>query len=434
MKRNYFFRLFPFLLFLLMTIRLAGQGAPNYDGGLMVKLNPDGSKYFRVLTWHQMWATFSNPGSEGLEADFMLRRSRVLMYAQLNSRFLILTHFGLNSLSAGTMGALSPSPDVAGESIPGRGYNGQLFIHDAWLEYTVVPEKLYFGGGLNYWNGVSRLSNASTLNMLTLDAPIFNWASIGTTGQFGRHIGFYAKGNLDKLDYRLAVNNALKRPTLAQNPLVTPLTSTYYNFDKPGGGLMVQGYVNYQFLDKESNKLPFMVGTYLGSKKLLNVGAGFSNHFKGVSTLESNGDTTVHNARTLAVDVMVESPLGFHNSAITFYGVWYRHDWGENLTGGVGGVGTGNILYGQLGILTPDFSGKVRVQPYFAYAWKPLQAYSEFMHPAATDLNAGANFFLEGHHAKITVEYRRQTPAGGTGSTPPPGSKGSIIFQAMVYL
>jgi hypothetical protein len=40
----------------------------------------------------------------------------------------------------------------------------------------VLPENsLNYGGGLHYYMGLSRATMASTLNFLTIDAPIFNW-------------------------------------------------------------------------------------------------------------------------------------------------------------------------------------------------------------------------------------------------------------------
>ena len=54
-------------------------------------------------------------------------------------------------------------------------YVKQIYMHDVWTEFMLVPKKLYIGTGLHYWNGVSRMANASTLNFMTLDAPIFNW-------------------------------------------------------------------------------------------------------------------------------------------------------------------------------------------------------------------------------------------------------------------
>jgi hypothetical protein len=44
------------------------------------------------------------------------------------------------------------------------------------------------------------------------------------------------------------------------------------------------GYVEYQFFDKEANFLPYKVGTYLGTKKMFNIGAGFYTAPKGTQT------------------------------------------------------------------------------------------------------------------------------------------------------
>ena len=140
------------------------QGAPDYTGGMKVKLNEEGTKYFRIISWAQFWAEHNSDrpldanGNEQSDLDFSIRRARVLMYAQLNKKFLILTHFGLNSLNGDN---LSPT---------GKGDSSQLFFHDVWGEYTVYKDYISIGGGLHYWNGISRANNQSTLNMLTLDA------------------------------------------------------------------------------------------------------------------------------------------------------------------------------------------------------------------------------------------------------------------------
>ena len=78
---------------------------------LKVNLNKDGSKYVRFILWNQIWATTNNLNTaedsdwEVNQVNFSLRRSRMLAYAQISDRFLILTHFGLNNLSAGNMDA-----------------------------------------------------------------------------------------------------------------------------------------------------------------------------------------------------------------------------------------------------------------------------------------------------------------------------------------
>src|SRR5690606_14388281 len=117
--------------------------------------------------------------------DIGLRRSRVIAYTQISDRFLLLTHFGINNQSFATGGASGTS----GTGGYGAGKKPGIFMHDVYAEYAVIPVfnkiknkknkfSLYFGAGLQPWNGVSRLTSSSTLNMMTLDAPIFNWSLI----------------------------------------------------------------------------------------------------------------------------------------------------------------------------------------------------------------------------------------------------------------
>ena len=46
-------------------------------------------------------------------------------------------------------------------------------------------------------------------------------------------------------------------------------------YNPQGPNHVCQGYFSYEFLDQESNVLPFNVGTYLGTKRVFNIGTGF---------------------------------------------------------------------------------------------------------------------------------------------------------------
>jgi hypothetical protein len=214
--------LIPFLM--LLSLRINAQEVPVEDHTykpLTLKLNENGSKYVRFIMWHQFWATATqnNPGtrdvngnvidgtngSSAWSSDIALRRSRFLAYAQVSPRVMILTHWGINNQSF-INGATAPNGPNPTTTPSNQGKKPQLFLHDAWTEFRIIPQKLYIGVGLHYWNGVSRLSSHSTLNFMTLDAPIFNWHNIEATDQFARQFGIYAKGQLGKLDYRIALN------------------------------------------------------------------------------------------------------------------------------------------------------------------------------------------------------------------------------------
>ncbi|GAB4419691.1 MAG: hypothetical protein OHK0039_32380 [Bacteroidia bacterium] len=445
------YRRYTLLLCLaLLSITAWGQGSSGYGTGLKISLNEDGSKYVRFITWHQFWITTSQIGGTNapdMQLNYALRRSRFLAYAQINKRFLILTHFGLNTLTQAEMGALSPSNPGDPNPVGGRGFNGDFFMHDAWTEYTVVPGKLYIGGGLHYWNGVSRLTSQSTLNFMTLDAPLTNWFSLGTSDQFARHLGVYAKGQLGRLDYRFALNEGATRPLFRGSPDAEHDYTLYGNPERPGGGMITQGYVNWMFWDKESNLLPFYVGTYLGTKKVFNIGAGFYNHADATATYRNDTVdvvTSINNATSFGVDAFLDLPLGEKgaNGAITAYAVYYNHNWGDNYSGGLRFAGTGSAFYGKLGYLLPKFSDKVRVQPYVATTVASLDAWKQRnpSNTTAMDLKIGSNFFLDGHHSKITLEYylsNAYAPGSGISvgtQTPQADMAGTLRLQLMIYL
>ena len=263
--RNKFF----IILFSLGIFSMA-QYADEYTGGLNIKFNEDGSKHLRFISWGQFWAQDVEGSSPN--DGISVRRARVLMYAQISQRFMILTHFGLNSLNDNN---LSPT---------GKNGDAQLFLHDAWGEFNVIPE-LQVGAGLHYWNGISRLNSASTLNFLTMDNNRSSWSTLGLTDQFARHLGIYAKGKIGKLEYRASVNDVLTNSldgdanTVLESGQEAYLGKALLN----EGKYAYSGYFEYQFLDSESNFLPYKVGTYLGTKKVLNVGAGFFYHPDGIA-------------------------------------------------------------------------------------------------------------------------------------------------------
>ena len=79
---------------------LFSQGSDEYTGGYKIKFNEDGSKYLRIIAWGQFWAQYNDNVPENQsDLNFSVRRARVLTFTQLNKKFMILTHFGLNSLN-----------------------------------------------------------------------------------------------------------------------------------------------------------------------------------------------------------------------------------------------------------------------------------------------------------------------------------------------
>ncbi|MBB1194132.1 porin [Flavobacterium sp. SOK18b] len=449
---------------LLLSLQGFSQGSTDYGAGMKFNLNEDGSKFMRVIAWNQIWMRSSqmNPGTMiGGEAtstgtDIGNRRLRFLAYAQVSKRYMILTHFGINNQTFTNGGAAGSS----GTGAYGAGKKPGLFFHDAWNEYAVVlPEKdkkfsMSLGAGLHYYMGLSRLTMASTLNFLTIDAPIFNWPLIENSDQFARQMGLFAKGKYGKLEYRLSYNKPY-----ATNVVPTNTTTADNAVAVDNSGMTKwskAGYFEYQFLDQEANVLPFKVGSYLGTKKVFNVGAGFYN---APDATRSSVNSTInkHDITLLSADVFLDLPIGKKENkmAVTGYSVLYDYDFGPNYLRNVGimnigsvdpnftgsraisgpgnaqpTIGSGTIWYTQAGILLPNKEAKpkIRIQPFGAVTYKNFDALTQ----SSTQFDVGSNFFLDGHHAKITTQY--STRPVYTSSTNRSGSLGDFVVQLQIYL
>jgi hypothetical protein len=476
-------RLFVTLMLAALTLpAMRAQGSETYGSGLKVNLNENGSRYVRFIIWNQLWTrmTQNNPGTAGADGnvqdnsfDMGLRRARFLAYAQLSPRYLILTHIGINNqtfINGGTPGGGATgnagsipvtgtvpegSTTVSGSANGASAKKPQLFFHDFWNEFLVVKGKtsnLSVGFGLHYWNAVSRLSSASTLNFLAIDAPIFNWFNIELTDQFARQFGVYAKGKLGKLDYRFHLNKPF---SINQTASATATRA----FHAPTDNLSLGGYVNWQFLDQESNLLPFFVGTYVGTKKVFNLGAGFYQHANATATKDNNV-LSYHDQTLFSVDAFLDLPLGSKEkgTALTAYAAYYNMDFGPNYYRSVGIMntntsfaasytgprsvdgagngrallGTGDIVYAQAGLLLPKhLSKKVKIQPFGALTLKNL----DYLGIGTTYYDIGSNFFLDGHHAKFTIQWSsRPVMVSGTNGFEQNARRGELILQTHIFL
>lgn len=423
-------KLMPILgltLLLFCPIISTAQGSEQYGKGLVIKLNEDGSRFLRFATWHQFWVHYVEPNEGSIRngkpapqnnIDFEIRRSRLLWLGQITPRYRFVTHIGINNQSVFS-GGINASD----------GKKPQIFIHEAANEYTLFNKKnlmMDLGAGLHYWNGVSRMSNASTVSFLGIDAPIFNFSNIDQADQFARFFGIYLKGKAaKKIDYRLSINQPFKANTA--NAIATDVA----NYNPRNTSKLVQGYVSYQFLETEPHVLPYTVGSYIGTKRVLNVGAGFLHAPNMMWYKNTAGDTLTANQNLYGVDVFYDTPLDSSNKyCLTVYGVHYFYNYGPNYVRPTGimnpapdgggpfrgnaypTMGTGNISYIQAGLGLPKkwLKNKARLMPYVAYSYATFDGVRDANNeriPVGV-LDAGLNLFLDGHQAKITFNYRRR--------------------------
>jgi hypothetical protein len=436
---------------------------------LLLNLSDDGNKYIRFLFWNQMWTRFTenNPGTLGVDglprnhsSDIGIRRARVLAYAQISPKFLFVTHFGINNQTftgggvpgggaTGNPGNLpvTINPESGqGSAIGASAKKPQLFFHDIWTEFMVTKE-LHVGAGLHYWNGISRLSSQSTLNFLPVDAPIFNWPLIELTDQFARQFGVYAKGQVGKWDYRFALNKPFSVGAGGGFDEITrrPVAANIVN-----DNWATQGYIAYQFLEKENNKLPFFVGSYLGTKKVFNIGGGWHHHPEATSSGNANGENIRHDIGLWSLDSFLDLPINpSKGTALTAYAVYYWYDFGPNYLRNVGimnigqspgtfqngsgnaqpTIGTGNIFYLQTGYLLPKnlLKDKGRLQPFGTVTHKNFEYFQE----ASWQYDLGMNYLLNGHQAKITLQYSNRPLYQNFLRN---GSAGEFILQTHIFL
>ncbi|SFM89458.1 hypothetical protein SAMN05428949_1204 [Chitinophaga sp. YR627] len=472
------------LLILGSTVVYAQGGSPSYTDGLTVKLDSTGRKYVRFLIWTDFRARYTdlNPGTavNGIAKehmfDFSVRQFRLALYSQLSPRYLILGTIGMDNQSFSSGGS-------AGGGNTGNGgatFNGtlgkkpSLYVHELWNEFTVVPDNdfktkkrnfasLYIGTGLHYWVGISRMSSLSSFNFLAIDAPIYNWPLIDNSDQLGRQVGVYIKGNIGPVSYRWAVNKpfTIVNPAIVYNSPNAPELN-YAVDNNAKGDLSTTGYAAWNFFERENTLVPYTTGTYVGTKKVFNIGAGYYHTGNGTSTQVDN--TTIsafkyHDINIWAADVFADIPFGGdrQNWAITGYSVYYHDDFGPNYlrngsiinenvgpakgyTGvvsqaGYGNlapiIGTGSSWFTQAGLLLPKTLLKtdaIRIQPFAEYS---LQQFDRYGTSKFTWWSAGGNIYLDGHHARISFKYQTRPIVIDNHQA---YSKGTFVIATQVFL
>ena len=167
---------------------------------LRLKLNEDGSHYLKLTVLGQLWFRYnqSNPGttvineSRNQTLDIGIRRIRFQFFGQLSDHTFFYLHFGQDNFNYLSQRKFIP------------------FFQDALGEYKIKKgsEALIFGGGLTIISGPSRFNQPQLVNILSTDIPIFNYPSFDLTDQAGRKLCLYARGQVSKLDYRVALGNS----------------------------------------------------------------------------------------------------------------------------------------------------------------------------------------------------------------------------------
>lgn len=453
---------FWFLLFCTFSIYAQTPPQASEKNELKYPLNPSGSHFFKVTFMNQTWVRYnqSNPGTTVVgEAapqtlDLGLRRTRMQMFGQITDRAFVYFQMGMNNFNfLNGFPALGNAQGVASNRKIG------FFIHDAVVEYSAFATKdwLKIGGGLTILNGLSRFSQPSVTSIMTMDVPVFAQATVDQTDEFSRKLTLYARGQVGKWDYRLGLTDPFPIGTNG-NPVAA--ISTNSSFAAKGHHKQYQGYLIYNFFDKETHQTPYMTGTYLGKKKMLNIEGGFITQKNAMWRTENQGRDTVYNALKLwSIAMYADMPLNKQKgTAISAYLGYFNTDYGTNYLrfngimnpangttlplSGVSGTqgnafpmfGTGSVVYGQIGYLcAADLLGKNGTL--MPYASAQLADYQRLNNTAGI-YSTGINWLLKGHNAKLTLDYQNRPvyQNATNGQLNANGRKGALTLQYQILI
>jgi hypothetical protein len=396
---------------------------------LRLKLNEDGSHYIKFTILGQLWFRYneSNPGTTVVNEpanrtlDIGIRRLRFQLFGQISDHSFFYIHFGQDNFSN-----LAPR-----KFIP--------FFQDVLGEYKVKrgSESLIFGGGLTIVSGLSRFTQPQLVNIMSMDVPIFTFPTFDITDQAGRKISLYARGQIGKLDYRIAFDNPF--PIASSGTSLPSLSPTGYplssnaSFVQKGNHKQYEGLFIWNFFDREPHVIPFMPGTYYGKKKILNLEGGFITQRQATWSSSDGGvSAKYHTLKIWSVASFFDALLNKNRgTALNAYLGYFNTDFGPGYLRYVGVMnpadgpgasstyfggshgnafpmyGTGHVIYSQLGyLLKNDLLGKEN-GTLMPYASLQMASYDR-LDKQMTVFNLGTNWFMKGNTSKLTFDYQNR--------------------------
>jgi hypothetical protein len=384
--------------------------------GFKIPLSEDGRYFTKMGFGTQIWSRYmelnpgaTSPAGDAISNDFdiLLRRNYMSVFSSLD-RITLFAMFAMESQNT----HVSTNPFNPYKK------STSFFFYDAFGSYQFHKKHLTMGMGLNMYNGISRYSSASSSSTISADVPLVAVPDLLTTNQGARQMSVFATGKFGKLDYRLALANPFVASTI---PVADTAVNTAYEY--PKHGISFKGYFNLQLWDQESNVLPFYTSSYLGSKKIFNIGVGFDYNPESCISFDENGERTLHNRLHVAADVFVEYPFK-NQSVLTAYASYFLFDYGPNyyLSYGVQDIcnrglaepqhGTGSAIHTQLAYILPkdflSFDGKL--QFYHMLTYKDFDALNDL----AIHHDIGITYYLAGHNVKWTLEYQNRPYFGSS--------------------
>jgi len=422
--------------FILLFISISSSAQSDK---LKINLDESGKTYIKASVRGQFWSRYNdmNPGTtingEAVtnKVDFSIRRLRMGISAQLSPKLYVYSLFGGNNIN------LSNEKTFAFD------------VLDLNVEYAFSDE-FALGIGESSWDGLSRWTTRSSKSLMSLDAPLFSLLTVDKNDDLARGLGIWAKGQIGKIDYVLSIKSPVSYGVKAKEG------KTDFALNNPR--MRTSAYVKYEFLDNESNKTAYSggAGTYIGEKRVLNLGAGFLYQPKMTSSLY-NGVENHYDFKNWATELFYDAPINTDKgTAVTSYLGYFDTDFGPNYIRNLGAndytsggtsfngsgndfpmMGTGSTLFFQLGFLMPkNFLGKekttAKLQPNIAVQYSEFEALNQSM----LVYDIGVNIFLKGHANKLTLNYQNRPVylANTLGELKVNERKGQVVLQYQIEI
>jgi hypothetical protein len=444
------------LLFLMIVIPFSLFSQTTSDEPvreLKLNLNSDGSHYLKWTFLNQVWLRYneSNPGTTVMGEpasstfDIGLRRTRIQFFGQVTDHVFFYTQIGQNNFNF-----------LAGQNANNDGNRKfQVFFHDALGEYKIWKQNdnIKIGAGLTITNGLSRFSQPSVGTIMTMDVPVFAQATVDQTDEFARKLSLYARGQLGKFDYRIALSDPFPITSNGSPSSATPGPNA--TFARMGHHKQYQGFFIYNFLDKEPHTTPYMTGTYLGRRKVLNLEAGIISQKNATWSSSDGGATTnYHDMNLWSIALFYDAPVNTEKgTAISAYAGYFNLDYGTDYlryngimnpanginngpAGGQGNAfpmfGSGNVIYSQLGyLLRENLLGSGTLMPYASV----MNARYDRLEDVMNVYNVGVNWMLQGHTSKVTLDYQIRPVFRADGADVVHDTyRGQIVLQYQISL
>jgi hypothetical protein len=288
------------------------------------------------------------------------------------------------------------SPILKGTISIERDGAGEISLQDGFVQFEPMES-------FNVWIG--RLLPPS--DRANLDGPYFVsvWAYPGVVSLYpqrfaGRDDGVTVWGKLfeQRLVYSAGAFRGHNRIAGASNE---------------GGSALFAGRIAYNFLAPEPSPAYLTASTYYGEVDLLTVAVSGQVQKNAIGTAALRGDYRAWNA-----DVLFEKKLG-DAGAVTLEYAYYDYGTGgaADVALGFGGAGAADNVGGiepgtahlvAAAYLFPQKIGVGFVQPSARYQTFKYDLTNE----RAKRLDAGVNYVIDGHNARLALNYVRRTNAG----------------------